>query len=166
MPSHQQGSQATLHNQEQENASVDITLYWTHQSQARLPGSLQHQTPPTTRSAFVHDYSRKVVQLPTAAPLAKKVSFGNLDYGYGEHSEQQEHPAKRRRIQRRNSKTPAMLMAIAAKELYPDFLESLQPLVISDEGDDDNWDGGLLIAVELVKSQQQQRRLSGPNPVV
>lgn len=99
----------------------------------------------------------------------KKVSFGGpCDYGYSEDHSQEDRPAKRRRMQRRNSKTPAMLMAMSANSaLDLDFLEKRDELERTDSrqsssssilnDDDDNWDGGLEIAEELVKHLQQRR---------
>jgi len=95
---------------------------------------------------------KKAVNFKAAASADEKtdeVDYGyGEDYGYGdaepdssssapskpeaEQPRATEEPAmKRRRYQRRNSKTPAMLMA--------------------------NWDGGLEIAEELVKSLQKRR---------
>jgi hypothetical protein len=94
-------------------------------------------------------------------------------YGYGKDSEQ-EPPSKRRRFQRRNSKTPAMLMSISASLVQLEFLdeekkeeEERRKLLnltkkeeSSEDDDDDDWDGGLEIAEELVKHLQQRRRSS------
>jgi hypothetical protein len=104
----------------------------------------------------------------------KAVNF-ECDYGYeyGKDSDQ-EPPSKRRRFQRRNSKTPAMLMSISASLVQLEFLdeekkeeeERLKLLNItkkeesSEDDDDDDWDGGLEIAEELVKHLQQRRRSS------
>jgi hypothetical protein len=102
----------------------------------------------------------------------KAVNFEcDYGYGYGKDSEQ-EPPSKRRRFQRRNSKTPAMLMSMSASLVQLEFLdeekkeeEEKQKLlnlpkneVISEEDDDDDWDGGLEIAEELVKHLQERRR--------
>ena len=107
------------------------------------------------------------------------------DYGYGDASpdESQQHqsmnnteeePAmKRRRYQRRNSKTPAMLMAMNAPLLlHLEFLEdhkehlnsscpSLSSPFSTGSGvslPKDSWDGGLEIAEELVKHLQKRRQ--------
>jgi hypothetical protein len=109
------------------------------------------------------------------ATSTKAVNFEcDYGYGYGEDSEQ-EPPSKRRRFQRRNSKTPAMLMSMSASLVQLEFLdeekkeeeERLKLLNIttkkdesSEEDDDDDWDGGLEIAEELVKHLQQRRRSS------
>jgi hypothetical protein len=105
----------------------------------------------------------------------KAVNFEcDYGYGYGEDSEQ-EPPSKRRRFQRRNSKTPAMLMSMSASLVQLEFLdeekkeeeERLKLLnittkkeVIPEDDDDDDWDGGLEIAEELVKHLQERRRSS------
>jgi hypothetical protein len=100
----------------------------------------------------------------------KAVNF-ECDYGYGKDAEQ-EPPSKRRRFQRRNSKTPAMLMSMSASLVQLEFLDEekkeeeekqrLQMLAKKEdtfeEDDDDDWDGGLEIAEELVKHLQQRRR--------
>jgi len=110
----------------------------------------------------------------------------DTDYGYGDaapdgepkkEEPQEEEPAsKRRRYQRRNSKTPAMLMAMNAPLLLQlDFLEDSKeasekkqgvptassPLLspLSGSGlSKDSWDGGLEIAEELVKHLQKRRQ--------
>jgi hypothetical protein len=102
----------------------------------------------------------------------KTVNFEcDYGYGYGKDSEQ-EPPSKRRRFQRRNSKTPAMLMSMSASLVQLEFLdeekkeeEEKQKLLnltkkeeTSEVDDDDDWDGGLEIAEELVKHLQERRR--------
>lgn len=111
-------------------------------------------------SAFVQNYEMNKTQ-----QARKAVTF---DYGYGyDEPLQQDRPAKRRRFQRRNSKTPAMLMAMSAAALDLDFLDkeeeeeqnkttTVKP--VAEEDDDDSWDGGLEIAEELVKQLQQRRK--------
>jgi hypothetical protein len=94
----------------------------------------------------------------SAFPAVKKsVCFDSVDYGYGEEAPVEERATKRRRMERRNSKTPAMLMALTAQALEFDFLDKAD-----DEISDDSWDGGLAeesldIAEELVKHLQQRR---------
>ena len=116
---------------------------------------------------------------PMRSPLfsgtgMKGVSFsGELDYGYGEGAV--EPPNKKRRYQRRNSKTPAMLMLMKNKRaplINLDFLHKLDTEKKSSEeksksssptdcdGDDDNWESGLEIAEELVKHLRSRRRSS------
>jgi hypothetical protein len=114
-------------------------------------------------------------------PAMKKISFDVVeDYGYGfaepsvaSSSEAGPHnddgrPAKRRKFERRNSKTPAMLMAAMQAALELDFIETSEEeterATSTEEGDDDEedtWDGGLEIAQELVKQLQQRRRNRG-----
>lgn len=101
-------------------------------------------------AAFVRDYEQ------SRSP--KKVSFDSNPYGYGyDEPEVEERPVKRRRFERRNSKTPAMLMAMSAA-LDLDFLAKHDNEDQSKEDDEDNWDGGLEIAEELVKQLQQRRK--------
>jgi len=131
-------------------------------------------------SAFVRDYGEKrALKMPplttsVSAPLPRKTvafqcsSSEPVDYGYGPQSDpeddsQEPRPNKRRRFQRRCSKTPAMLMAMSAAVLELDFLDEeedkKEESTESTKDSDDSWDGGLEIAEELVK-QLQQRRLS------
>jgi hypothetical protein len=93
----------------------------------------------------------------------KSVSFScgdNIDYGYGETPIDDERPAKRRRFERRNSKTPQMLMAMSASLISLEFLSTNDDDDLSKSGSDagdDCWDGGLEIAEELVKHLQKRR---------
>jgi hypothetical protein len=118
------------------------------------------------RSAFLDMEKRRQVG-------TKAVNF-ETDYGYGNDTVQ-EPPSKKRRFQRRNSKTPAMLMSISASLVQLEFLDeekkeeeerlkklttNVQTFSVDDDDDDDNWDGGLEIAEELVKHLQQRRRSS------
>ena len=108
------------------------------------------------------------------------------DYGYGEATphepsdnktqpfnyKAEEPDAKRRRYQRRNSKTPAMLLAMNSPLLlHLDFLEDqkglqntstslpgLSPSSGSSSLPKDTWDGGLEIAEELFKHLQKRRQ--------
>ena len=106
-----------------------------------------------------------------------------MDYGYGKDPESSSESPKRRRFQRRNSKTPQMLMQQTAT-LLPlnlvvgtdnDSKESDNPkntvpaksepaifkiTNVNDEDDDDWEDDGLEVAEELVKQLQQRRRSS------
>ena len=91
--------------------------------------------------------------------------------GYGEkgNDTEAEPPVKRRRFQRRNSKTPAMLfnaMKILPGDLFTDDkIDVPKPTVNSlatttkpqDDDDDADWDGGLEIAEQLVKQLQKRR---------
>ena len=123
------------------------------------------------RSAFL-DMEKQRATNTKAVNFECDYGYG---YGYGKDSEQ-EPPSKRRRFQRRNSKTPAMLMSMSASLVQLEFLdeekkeeeERLKLLNITtkkeeisdDDDDDDDWDGGLEIAEELVKHLQQRRRSS------
>lgn len=127
----------------------------------------------SVRSAFVLDLESRQQK--------KEVSFDSYgyDYGYGpdvevKHSDSQQEtpPSKRRRFQRRNSKTPAMLMAMHSPLLlHLDFLEEKKDKEKAATGSEttesltpeaqswksDSWDGGLEIAEELVKHLQKRR---------
>ena len=107
------------------------------------------------RSALARDYARQLDK-------PKKICFDVVDYGYGDTEEvpAQRPPSKKRRYERRNSKTPAMLMAMNAA-LDLDFLQDLDDETERDSStssEDDVWDGGLEIAEELVKQLQSRRR--------
>jgi len=120
-----------------------------------------HASLKAAHAAFVLDYEKRKSQ----RRQKKEVSFES-DYGYDEDLVEPE--PKRRRFQRRNSKTPQMLMAMSPSLLSLDFLDkdknegqlrttSRTPLPFSDDEDDDAWDGGLEIAEELVKHLQKRR---------
>jgi hypothetical protein len=104
-------------------------------------------------SSFIHDLEMR--------RDLKSVAFDSIDYGYGEDAPGTEPPAKKRRFQRRNSKTPAMLMRMNSPLTNLDFLANLEmdeqgnPTQTGD--DDDNWDGGLEIAEELVQQIRNRR---------
>lgn len=128
----------------------------------------------SVRSAFVLDLENRQQK--------KDVSFDAYGYGYGYGADEEEKtlqatqqgdelPAqKRRRFQRRNSKTPAMLMAMNSPLLlHLDFLEekkesekasagSTATTTKSQSWKPDSWDGGLEIAEELVKHLQKHRK--------
>ena len=85
-----------------------------------------------------------------------------VDYGYGEDFVPP--PPKRRRMERRNSKTPRMLMAMNASLASLDFLNDTDDsLFKTATGGDDEFDGGLQIAEDLVKHLQTRRRRGGLN---
>jgi hypothetical protein len=117
----------------------------------------------TVRSAFLQDCERR--RKASAVRFAKEESektteTGEVDYGYGE--DLAPPPTKKRRMERRNSKTPRMLMAMSASLATLDFLnddkdESLFKTTNSEEGED-AFDGGLKIAEELVMHLQNRRR--------
>lgn len=100
-------------------------------------------------SAFVRDFQER---------KSKSVGFiDTTDYGYGYDEPSVQPPTKKRRFERRNSKTPAMLMAMSAAALDLKFLQDKDE-EDKKEADDDDFDGGLEIAEELVKQLQQRRR--------
>lgn len=109
-------------------------------------------------AAFCRDYEqrRKAVAFPKDS-----VDYGYDDYGYNQETDIQPPPAKRRRFQRRNSKTPQMLMSMSASLASLDFLmdddDREDKKTGTGEEDEDNWDGGLQIAEELVKQLQNRR---------
>jgi hypothetical protein len=83
-------------------------------------------------------------------------------------SEVEEPPAKRRRFQRRNSKTPAMLfksMSFLPQDLFNDensaTTEATKNMATehakATQEDDDDWDGGLEIAEQIVQHLQKRR---------
>eukprot|EP00522_Entomoneis_paludosa_P011989 CAMPEP_0172443754 /NCGR_PEP_ID=MMETSP1065-20121228/3970_1 /TAXON_ID=265537 /ORGANISM="Amphiprora paludosa, Strain CCMP125" /LENGTH=174 /DNA_ID=CAMNT_0013194091 /DNA_START=28 /DNA_END=552 /DNA_ORIENTATION=- len=87
-----------------------------------------------------------------------------VDYGYGDDVVPPSEPEpKRRRMQRRNSKTPAMLMAMSASIAAADFHGERKPAKIgADEikvpkPQSESWDGGLEIAEDLVRHLQSRR---------
>jgi hypothetical protein len=100
--------------------------------------------------------AQSALMLPPSATPSSSVSF---DYGYGGSQQQPdgERPNKRRRFERRNSKTPAMLMAMSAT-LDLDFLRRNDEEAVKSE----LWDGGLEIAEELVQHLQQRRKSNAP----
>lgn len=102
-------------------------------------------------------------------PSSEDYGYG---YGYGPDEDEpvkkqcaeEEPPNKRRRFQRRNSKTPAMLMAMHSPLLlHLDFLEDKKEEAAACESPStstpslDSWDGGLEIAEELVMHLQKRR---------
>ena len=111
----------------------------------------------SVRSAFLQDCERR--------RKSKGVSFeavteskpaDEIDYGYGEDFVPP--PPKKRRMERRNSKTPRMLMAMNASLASLDFLNDTDDLFKNDSTGNDEFDGGLQIAEDLVKHLQSRRR--------
>lgn len=129
----------------------------------RLMAARVSSTLKASPSALLKDFekrnSRKTVSFEAAAP-----SSASVDYGYDQDFVPP--PVKRRRYERRNSKTPAMLMAMSASLVALDFTidkeESERSSGISDD-DDSSWDGGLEIAEELVKHLQKRRTSAAAN---
>jgi hypothetical protein len=115
-------------------------------------------------------------------PVLKTTAFDAEDYGYGfaepsrrspsPNGEEELRPAKRRKFERRNSKTPAMLLQAMQEALDLDLLdvsddetdemkarpESEHKDSDGDDSEEDNWDKGLVIAQELVKQLRERRR--------
>jgi hypothetical protein len=143
----------------------------------------------SVRSAFAMDLSRRQQQ----QKKDHSIDLYGYGYGYGADEEDKtqsntdESPVqKRRRFQRRNSKTPAMLMALNSPLLlHLDFLEdkkeqakaaaastatdgsepatvappsSVAPMTFGTKKATDIWDGGLEIAEELVMHLQKRRK--------
>lgn len=108
-----------------------------------------------------------------AAGLERRRRAAALNLGYeskGPDDDEAEPTRKKRRFQRRNSKTPAMLfksMNILSQDLFEDTKPSEPWRTIpethgrpeSKQDDDADWDSGLEIAEEIVK-HLQKRRLS------
>lgn len=98
----------------------------------------------------------------------KSVSFeiDQHDYEYGDASPDSEPRSKRRRYQRRNSKTPAMLMQTQSSFMGFDlFQREEETQGVEDcrnESSVDDWNGGMEIAKELVEQlrNRRQKRMS------
>lgn len=87
--------------------------------------------------------------------MSRKVCFEAVDYGYGDDATPVHvSPSKKRRFERRNSKTPAMLMATSYLRRHD---ADSRPVMDSME-EDVVWDGGLEIAEELVRHLQNRRQ--------
>ena len=117
----------------------------------------------SVRSAFLQDCERRrKINGVTFEP--KGVSFEAeekkdpeaIDYGYGEDFVPP--PPKKRRMERRNSKTPRMLMAMNASLASLDFLNDTDDLFKTETTGNDEFDSGLHIAEDLVKHLQSRRR--------
>lgn len=113
-----------------------------------------------------------MVDLMRKRPNEATVSFSGLDYGYGDNgiSDAPHKGFKRRRFQRRNSKTPQMLLGNllplsfldCSSEHGLDSKPSEKSMKVSDKnGDfDDEWEDGVEIAEQLVKHMRERRRSS------
>lgn len=99
---------------------------------------------------------------------SKSVSFDSgIDYGYGEpepHSGEEQPPMKRRKYMRRNSKTPAMLMAMAMQSPILDSIkleiereDAIAENETSSRSGDEEIDAGLEVAEELVRTLMARR---------
>ena len=187
-------SETILSKSSQETKSVGVSL---HKSPERLynrePSSMAGCSPNSLNLLMSGRSSLK--SLRVAFPLeydvrqqTKEVSLESYGYGYGYGADDDdktpkpkyELPAtKRRRFQRRNSKTPAMLMSMNSSLLiHLDFLEDKKeyeaattttaspsstaanksPDIAGSPLKLDSWDGGLEIAEELVKHLQKRRQ--------
>jgi len=84
--------------------------------------------------------------------ISKSVSFCN----------DSARPMKRRRFERRNSKTPTMLMSMspAASLFQLDFGDNEEN---EERNDDDNWDGGIKLAEDVVKQLLRRHREARKN---
>lgn len=84
------------------------------------------------------------------------------DYGYGDASPDIERPTKRRRYQRRNSKTPAMLMQMKSSLMGFDLSKLDEETHGVEECTNalsvDDWNGGIEIAEELVQQLRNRRQ--------
>jgi hypothetical protein len=137
------------------------------------------------RTPFTVDFDRLKKNLEN-----KKLSDEALDlygYGYGcgadedANAAQNDKGAKRRKFQRRNSKTPAMLMAMNSPLLFHlDFLEDKKEheqsaasaasatselpktFEFTASNTFDSWDTGIEIAEDLVMHLQKRKRASQP----
>lgn len=125
-------------------------------------------------SSFKAAQSAYLKDVKSTARKMDDVDFDAYGYGYGSDEKDETkknrrpeavRPNKRRRFERRNSKTPAMLMAMNSPLLRrldeEDGVEKTDPVAGETKPlkDDRNWDS-LKPAEDLFKSLQQQRRLS------
>ena len=119
------------------------------------------------RSAFLHDCERrrksKGVSFETETEKVEKRKEEEIDYGYD--VDFGPPPPKKMRMERRNSKTPRMLMAMNASLASLDFLNDNDDSLFQTNTteDDDGFDGGLQIAEDLVKQLQSRRRRTALN---
>lgn len=117
----------------------------------------------SVRSAFLQDCERRR-KISGVSFESKGVSFEAeekkdpeaIDYGYGEDFVPP--PPKKRRMERRNSKTPRMLMAMNASLASLDFLNDTDDLFKTETTGNAEFDSGLQIAEDLVKHLQSRRR--------
>ena len=109
----------------------------------------------SVRSAFLQDCEKR---RKTSKGVSFEAASEEVDYGYG--VDIAPPAAKKRRMERRNSKTPAMLMAMNASLATLDFLNDTEDSLFSSDSKDDSFDSGLQIAEDLVKHLQTRRRRS------
>lgn len=102
---------------------------------------------PNSLNALISSHSVTLQSAREALTTKKSVAFESEAVDYGYDVDYAPPPVKRRRFERRNSKTPQMLLAMQA--LPVDFF--------TDDVDDDEIDEGLGIAKELVKQLQNRR---------
>ena len=110
----------------------------------------------SVRSAFLQDCERRRKSRGVSFEPAEKKEPDAIDYGYGEDFVPP--PPKKRRMERRNSKTPRMLMAMNASLAGLDFLNDSDDLFKTESTGNDDFDSGLQIAEDLVKHLQTRRR--------
>lgn len=128
-------------------------------------GDMGMDTGMSVRSAYVKDCEKrrktnKGVRFESSASPTDEQQ--EVDYGYG--VDIVPPPTKKRRMQRRNSKTPQMLMAMNASLATLDFLNDPDDNLFSTESKDESFDGGLKIAEDLVKHLQTRRRRPALKP--
>jgi len=118
------------------------------------------------RRTFLKEFSVKFVQdakLHRAASIAAATAAVSSDLPLTSNYDDQataEPPAKRRRFQRRNSKTAAMLFSTMSSINPADFLDDERSSSGKEEESiEDSWDAGLEIAEDLVR-QLKLRRIS------
>jgi hypothetical protein len=167
-------STESIHQQEQDNSESVVSkpmdaLYCSSETPSFCasqtePNSLNHLM--SNRSALKGVHS---ALFDASRQQQKTVNFMEYGYGFQEKDAESEPPSKRRRFQRRNSKTSAMLMAMSASLLQIDLMNEEEDkcrerktqkdstTAVSSSDDEDTWDGGLEIAEELVKHLQQRR---------
>lgn len=134
------------------------------------------RTPNAVHASFVKDAE---AQMQGGSATRGPKTLTEVDYGYGpsepdsRNASRLEQPdTKRRRYERRNSKTPQMLMSTSAAMLDLDFLneldqeaevgskESVDNKNSSEQSSDDYdpFDESLVIAEQLVKQLQKRRK--------
>lgn len=142
------------------------------------------------RTPFTVDFDRLKKNVEAKTLSDEALDLYGYGYGYGADEEptssssttaQNDEGAKRRKFQRRNSKTPAMLMAMNSPLLFHlDFLEEKKEheqsaatsatatselpkaFEFTSSSAFDSWDTGIEIAEDLVMHLQKRKRASQP----